>query len=990
MELKTAINTLLTNVLNQLSYHPLFAPYLKTSTENPPQHYLHQCEVIARLALRKPIRVLIGDEIGLGKTITALAIAKYLETTGRAKRTLIIVPRVLVLQWRKELIRMGIPTSKIKHLESENIEFYRMQGFPEGYYIASMDLLKREERISKIVDVEWDLIIVDEVHKFGYKTKRFWKIGKMLIEGKPSRNVIFLSATPHRGDPRDYIHRLQLLDPYLVEDWKNLDKRLFYEVTHGSILFRRTKEDVNNIYEEKKIFMDARFYAGLIAGREDEKEFVKELVTFLRTKLIEFAYEKGLISEKVIPLLVILIFKRATSSPYSAWTTLQRLLLKRVEPDFPKELVASVESFLGVGYEDFEYEKDPEEIFNDFLDRASSLLSANDMEKIRELKDMAQSIMEKGDTKLNATVSLLEDIMAETDSKVIVFTEYKDTLDYIVNNLRNKHPEWSQSILSLSSEETRDEKLFNKVRDAFEKSPKARILVATDVIAEGVNLQVANIVINYEIPWSLIKLEQRIGRVWRLGQKKDVEAYTLFMDNIADKAALNSMYQKLLNLKRAELQPRPITGQEVLFYYAEAKDIAELPPSIALTKEEKRKKFVKVTEAKSIKAYLEKDEAGLQELVRSIIAAKQEIEREISSKGVLYKPRSRKEVEEAVKLTGFKDHKEIFQALKNLLKASAPMLGLSFLEESESIKIWKEMQMPTSISTLDDFYANLTEKSGTNEAVCIVAYGENEALISLIPISIKDRRDGSLLYADLIGVDTTHGNILKGFSLIDIISQAISNCIGAEKLASKSEEIPIATYASIIDETNRSMAELLNTANVYKSRLENYGLRDLEKTWIKNSDIEVITSNAIGYLHFVKVSTKPPESLPEDVKKEIEKRAVEKVLADEKAEGRLPLLMPEAEHYDIKSINPSTGEIRLIEVKGHKGLEIYAELTEDEAKVAEKEKERYWLYIVYDIESGQPKVLKFQNPLETMDLQVFERVQKRYILRPKAEEALWK
>jgi hypothetical protein len=107
------------------------------------------------------------------------------------------------------------------------------------------------------------------------------------------------------------------------------------------------------------------------------------------------------------------------------------------------------------------------------------------------------------------------------------------------------------------------------------------------------------------------------------------------------------------------------------------------------------------------------------------------------------------------------------------------------------------------------------------------------------------------------------------------------------------------------------------------------------------------------------------------------------VLADEKAEGRIPFLMPETEHYDIKSIHPSTGEIRLIEVKGHKGLEIYAELTEDEAEIAAKEKERYWLYIVYDIGSGQPKVLRFQNPLETMDLQVFERIQKRYILRPK-------
>ncbi|MEM3536259.1 MAG: helicase-related protein [Candidatus Bathyarchaeia archaeon] len=982
MELREAVTTLLTNVLNQLSYHPLFSPYLKTSTENPPQHYLHQCETIARLALRKPIRVLIGDEIGLGKTITALAIAKYLENTGRAKRTLIVVPRVLVLQWHKELMRMGIPTSKIKHLESENIEFYRMQGFPEGYYIASMDLLKREERISKIVDLAWDLIIVDEVHKFGYKTKRFWKIGKMLIEGKPSRNVIFLSATPHRGDPRDYIHRLQLLDPYLVEDWKNLDKRLFYEVTHGSILFRRTKEDVNNIYEEKKIFTDAKFYAGLIAGREDENKFVKELVTFLRTKLIEFAYEKGIISEKVIPLLIILIFKRATSSPYSAWTTLQRLLLKRVEPDFPKELVASVESFLGVGYEDFEYEEDPEQIFNDFLDRASSLLSASDMEKIKKLKDMAQSIMEKGDTKLNATISLLEDVITETDSKVILFTEYKDTLDYIINNIKKKHPEWSQSILSLSSEETQDEKLFNKVRSAFERDPKARILVATDVIAEGVNLQVANIVVNYEIPWSLIKLEQRIGRVWRLGQKKDVEAYTLFMDNIADKAALNSMYQKLFNLKKAELQPRPITGQEVLFYYAEAKDITELPPSVALTREERKKKFVKVTEAKSIKTYLEKDEAGLQELVRQIIAAKQEIEKEISSKGVLYKPRSRKEVEEAVKLTGFENHKEIFNALKKLLKASAPILGLSFLEEGENIKILKGLEMPTYINTLDDFYANLTGKSNTNEAVCIVAQGTSEALISLIPVSIKDRRDGALLYADLVGVDLTNGKIFTGSSLLNIISQAIANCVGTEKLDDKFKEIPIAVYASLIDEI-KSIAEILNITNAYKSRLENYRLRDPERTWIKNSDIDVATSNAVAYLHFVKLSLKPPEDMPEDVKREIERKAVEKVLADEKAEGRLPFLMPETEHYDVRSVNPSTGEIRLIEVKGHKGLEIYAELTEDEAKVAAKEKERYWLYIVYGIESGQPKTLKFQNPLENMDLQVFERIQKRYILRPK-------
>lgn len=142
----------------------------------------------------------------------------------------------------------------------------------------------------------------------------------------------------------------------------------------------------------------------------------------------------------------------------------------------------------------------------------------------------------------------------------------------------------------------------------------------------------------------------------------------------------------------------------------------------------------------------------------------------------------------------------------------------------------------------------------------------------------------------------------------------------------------------------------------------------------------------MGYIHFIKHSPKPSEDIPEEVKKEIEKKAIEKVLADERAEGRIPYVVPESEHYDVKSINPSTGEIRLIEVKGHKGLEIHAELTEDEFKIAKEQKKRYWLYIVYNIGNGYPIVLKFQDPLETMELQVFERKQKRYILQPKTGE----
>ncbi|MEM3550642.1 MAG: helicase-related protein, partial [Candidatus Bathyarchaeia archaeon] len=855
MDLKEAVGNFLAAVLEELSFHPFIAPFLNSSRENPPQHYIHQCEVVAKLALRKPIRVLIGDEIGLGKTITALNVAKYLESLKRASKILIVVPRVLVGQWQKELLRVGIPASKIRHLERHTIDFLKLQNFPEGYYITSMDLLKKEERISGIVNVPWDLIIIDEVHKFGYKTRRYWRIGKMLVEASPDRNVIFLSATPHRGDPRDYIARLQLLDPYLTEGWRSLDRRQFYETTHGAILYRRTKEDVNKIYECREIFPPARFYAGVITARKDEAEFVKRLVQFLRSKLVEFVYERGLISERAIPLLTVLIFKRAASSPFAAMTTLERLLAKRAAPELTDELVDNVRSFLDVGFEDYEYmEKDPEEVFNDFLDATAPLLSERDREEIKTLRNMAKSIMEKGDSKLNSLISLLQDIIAEEQSKAIVFTEYKDTLNYLVQNLENKHPEWSGHILKLSSEETRDETVFQKIKNAFETNPKARILIATDVVAEGVNLQVAHILVNYEIPWSLIKVEQRIGRVWRLGQKKAVEAYTLFMNNIADFAALNAMYQKLINLKRAELTPRPVTGQEVLLY-SDAEDLARIPPSIALVKDKEKKKFLKVTEAKAILAFIKEDRAGLERLVASIIAARQEMEKELASKGVLYKPRTRREVENTMELLGFKAPPEFLDSLKGIVKASSEILNFRVLEAEDGLKVIVGLEMPKALSTIDDIYGLLLKRSveerATKEPIGLVAYGEKEDVLILLPVDLKDRRSGIKLYRELIGVCIENGKILRGFQLLETLSRVFYGCIGILNGDELHSEIPIPLLADVVGSLKKSAYDLLEPLPKYMNNLESLNIRNVDKTWLRIGDIEVVPLKPLGYVRFV-------------------------------------------------------------------------------------------------------------------------------------------
>ncbi len=987
VKLKESVEEFLARILEELSYHPFIAPYLNTSRTNPPEHYIHQCEVIGRLALRRPVRALIGDEIGLGKTITALSVAKYLEKLRKVVRILIIVPRVLVMQWRKELLRMGIAESKIHHLERGNLNFLKMQYFPEGYYIASMDLIKREERMSEIGTVSWDLIIIDEVHKFGFRTKRFWRVGKMLVEKFPNRNVLFLSATPHRGDPQDYIARLQLLDPYLVKGWRSMDIRQFYESTHGAILFRRTKEDVNKIYEEREVFLPAKFYAGVISARKDEAAFIERLITFLRSKLMEFAYEKGLISERVIPLLTVLIFKRAASSPYAAFTTLERLLIKRAAPEFTRELIDSVQSFLGAEYGDYEYlEKDPEEVFNEFIDSARSLLSPRDVTEITELRDMVKSIMDKGDSKLNALISLLEGIMVEEGSKVIVFTEYRDTANYLIGSLNKKHPEWGANILKLTSEETADDTKFQRIKNAFETDPRARVLIATDVIAEGVNLQVANILVNYEIPWSLIKVEQRIGRVWRLGQKKEVEAYTLFMNNVADITALNSMYQRLIALKKAELQPRPVTGQEVLLY-ADTEELVRPPPPAALIMDGKKKKFVRVTEAKAILTFLKEDKTGLEKLVASIIAARQEVERELLSKNVLYKPKTRQEVENFMSLLGFKTPTDLFERLMSLVEKSSDVLGFKVLKTENGIKVSAGLEMPKSIDTIDSIYG-LFAKDVRNivepKLISLVAYGELENTFLILPVEVRDSKSGTLLYRELVGIERENNNVLRGEYLLSLLSKTVANCLGVMDEAGCDPEITIQNSAEIVSMMRENVMKLLEPISRYMRILESWRLRDTDKTWMRARDLEITPLKPIAYIHVV---TKPivlPREDLEEIKRKAEETAMKIVIEKEKEEGRIPERVAESEHYDIKSVNPETGEVRLIEVKGHWKSEVYAELTEEEARLAEKEGDRYWLYIVYDIERERPQLLRFRDPLKTMNLKALERIIKRYVLWPKS------
>jgi len=245
---------LLRTIIASFRHHPFFyILWIARSPEPPVEPFTHQAELLFWTSFRKPVRILVGDEIGLGKTVEAISIAKMLEERDGAGRTLVLVPPILIRQWVSELNRFEIDPRVMKR--GEDVDRYHMQGFPAGWYIASIDLVKMIGHREKVLSVGWDIVIVDEAHRVGVKehgesiekTQRYEFMEEM--SRRQGINLILLSATPHRGKVRDYIERLRLIDPSLKASAAELDSPSFYSLTWDVIVFRRTKVDVNEIYE---------------------------------------------------------------------------------------------------------------------------------------------------------------------------------------------------------------------------------------------------------------------------------------------------------------------------------------------------------------------------------------------------------------------------------------------------------------------------------------------------------------------------------------------------------------------------------------------------------------------------------------------------------------------------------------------------------------------------------------------------------------------
>jgi superfamily II DNA or RNA helicase len=978
-----AVDTLVKDVLDIYGdWNPLIAPYLKVAPGKDVDSYLHQVEVLVRLILRRPIRIFIADEIGLGKTVTAILIAKYLEHLGEIQKVLILVPRILIPQWINELERFGIRPHRI---ERETIGKLEREGFLDGYYLTSIDLAKLERYRLSLLNVDWGLVIIDEAHRLAIEgsyepNDRFRFLGLEFVGAKPKRHVLFLSATPHRGKPEDYIERLRLLDPHLLRG-KHLDTAEFYSKTHNVIVFRRSKTDINKIYEDREVFKKCEFRAVAIRATDIEKEFQESLIRFLRVKVAQYlaATGKGV---QGLGLLTTLIFKRASSSPNAAITTMTRMLAKRgaivdvKEVDILADKISK--SIFGLGYEDNELddEKDVDDPLNEFADICAPLLTSSDYEYIDRLLSLAREIAEKGDSKLESLVELVRYYLTYTDSKIIVFTEYRDTLEYINNKFDKSFGK--EVFIKLSAKEAKSEDEFKKIKQKFETSKICRVLLATDVAAEGLNLQIANILINYEIPWSIVKLEQRMGRVWRLKQSRDVEVYTFFLTAKVDNDALQIIYAKLLNVQRALGDVKPIVGESIYIADPSSRDWRGIASQPIIEVTDRKGKPIKLTEDSIIKAYL-RGEQELEELISRILVATKRLQEEARIKGI-YSISNKRVVEEILEFAGFKDYLKLNEALKGLTVAIAKLHSLEADEAKGILKVNLSTGLPRSCENFKDYYdiLNYILKLGGEKTQVLLAVGNSNKTFYIVEVAIRDR-DDRILYKEPLGVFVESGEILRGYEFLSYLANVINRIVG---VATEYEEtIKIEGYrAKIYNEFQPRIFTLSEGLESYVTDLTRKGWRNQENTWLRRQSIKFTIERLIGcIIELPTGADKDLGGIPQEVKDRVEEEAMRIAIAYEERQNRKTQDVHQHSSYDIYSID-SQGRERYIEVKGHIGFEISGELTQKEYDLAIKLAEKYWLYIVYNVGTENPNLICFQNPLSSMKIKVIER--KRYILTP--------
>ena len=530
----------------------------------------HQVSIVRTIIQKRQARMILADEVGLGKTIEAGLVLKELRARGLVERALIVCPASLQMQWQSELLTKFNESFEI--IDGPAARYLGRGGdnpfSQRDLVICSLPLASKDARAEQIVEADWDFVVFDEAHRVRRwlpspgrpKTTKAYELAESLEPHTPA--LLMLTATPMQLNPYELYSLIQIVEPGIFPSYETyLSRRrqlpklngLMRSLTGWNAIVDAEERDrvtselgaflqndalvpsdldqtdrrealidelvnrhplagvlVRNRKSEIGGFMGREAVQHGVEMLEEERQLYTDIESYLR---FTYSWARQDRSRNAIGFLMVNFFKMLTSSPAAIFESFGRRIEKL------KERLQAPEAQKAVSFD--------EETLRDLGDEAdlSEVLSAFEVEHlerdIAELELLHGRLANVHDSKLDEFLEVVENIRStEPETKIVVFTGFKATQKYLADNLGRRGFAVSKFHGGLSLEDK--ERAIREFRDS------SQILISTEAGGEGRNLQVASVLINYDLPWNPMKVEQRIGRLDRIGQKKRVRILNLF------------------------------------------------------------------------------------------------------------------------------------------------------------------------------------------------------------------------------------------------------------------------------------------------------------------------------------------------------------------------------------------------------------------------------------------------------------------------------
>lgn len=503
----------------------------------------HQLHVLDRALETRSIRYILADEVGLGKTIEAGMIIKELKTRGLIERILVVCPTGLVSQWSVEMQEKF--HEKFQVILPSDFDTIRRLTDNEDVYgqfdqvISPMDSIKplekhagwsdervekyNQERIEAIINSGWDLIIIDEAHRVAGSSSDVarYKLGYLLSQASPY--LLLLTATPHNGKTEPFLRLIRLLDEQAFPNYKSIVK----EQVAPYLIRSEKREAIDN---NGNLLFKKR-YTHLVELHWDERHSLQRQLYEMVSSYVSKTYDKARRNRKknmCLIFLMIIMQRMVTSSTAAVRQSLERRLHVLLEEETRANTMSETDLD----------ERDIEDGDADAME-AISLDRTAEIEELKMIISTAkQAEFQHHDIKVDALFDTIDALQSEDPAqKIILFTEFVGTQAYLKELLESRG--YSVSILNGSMDIEERNNALNEFKT------NTSIFISTDAGGEGLNLQFANIIINYDLPWNPMKIEQRCGRADRIGQQRDVHIYNMIVRDTVESRVREVLEEKL-------------------------------------------------------------------------------------------------------------------------------------------------------------------------------------------------------------------------------------------------------------------------------------------------------------------------------------------------------------------------------------------------------------------------------------------------------------